>query len=93
MAKEMMFSGREVLADEALRIGLANRILPLERIHDEAHALAVQIASHPRGVVRWVKSMIDQGIEMSVADGLALEIATNPGRNPDLEARLAKGGF
>lgn len=93
MAKEMMFSGREVLADEALRIGLANRVVPLDRLQEEAHALAAQIAGHPRGVARWVKSTIDAGLEMSLENGLALEIETNPGRNTDLEERLSKGGF
>lgn len=93
MAKEMMFSGREVLADEALRIGLVNRVVSPDRLQDEARALAAQIAGHPRGVARWVKTTIDRGLELSLEAGLALEIETNPGRNADLEARLSSGGF
>ena len=92
-AEEMMFSGREVLADEALRIGLVNRVVPLDRLRGEVHALAAQIAGHPRGVARWVKATIDRGLEMSLEDGLALEIETNPGRNADLDAQLSQGGF
>jgi hypothetical protein len=53
----------------------------------------VQIAGHPRGVARWVKATIDRGLEMSLEDGLALEIETNPGRNADLDAQLSQGGF
>ena len=93
MAKEMMFSGREVLGDEALRIGLVNRIVPLAELHMQAAALAAHIATHPHGVTRWVKRMIDGGGELSLHDGLALEIETNPGRNTDLEERLSTGGF
>ncbi|OAN65907.1 enoyl-CoA hydratase/isomerase family protein [Sphingomonas sp. TDK1] len=92
-AKEMMFSGREVLAEEAVRIGLANRSFPTDRLHEEVQAFAALIASHPRGVTRWLKTMIDGGAEMPLADGLAMEIETNPGRNADLASRLESGGF
>ncbi|GAA0332967.1 enoyl-CoA hydratase-related protein [Sphingomonas oligophenolica] len=93
MAKDMMFSGREVLADEALRIGLVNRVVPLDDLPAEAQAYAAQIAGHPRQVARWLKTTIDVGGELPLAEGLDLEVRTNPGRNPDLEARLSSGGF
>lgn len=92
-AKDMMLSGREVLADEALRIGLVNQVVPLDQLREAAQAYAARIAAHPRGVTRWVKTTIDAGFAMSLADGLDLEIRTNPGRNADLEARLSQGGF
>ena len=93
MAKEMMFSGRDVLADEALRIGLVNRVVPQETLYAEAQLLAERIAGHPRAVARWVKRMIDGGRDMSLADALQYEEAENPGRNADLEQRLGGGGF
>jgi enoyl-CoA hydratase/carnithine racemase len=93
MAKELMLSGRELSPEEALRIGLINRVVPLDRLQAEVHALAVQIAAHPRGVTRWVKKTIDCGIELPLADALGYELRTNPGRNRDLEERLSKGGF
>jgi enoyl-CoA hydratase/carnithine racemase len=92
-AKEMMFSGREMLADEALRIGLVTRVVPLDQHQAEVQAFAAQIAGHPHGVTRWVKTMIDGGDDLSLADGLAMEIERNPGRNKDLEERLSQGGF
>lgn len=93
MAKEMMLSGREITLEEALRVGLVNRVLPLDQLMDEARALATQIAGHPRGVTRWVKKMIDGGRDLPLADALAYETQHNPGRNADLESRLQQGGF
>ncbi|WP_175907673.1 MULTISPECIES: enoyl-CoA hydratase/isomerase family protein [Burkholderia] len=93
MAKEMMLSGRELTLDEALRLGLLNRVVPLDRLTEEAQALAAQIAVHPRDVTRWVKKMIDGGIDLPLVDALAYEVRHNPGRNADLEDRLQKGGF
>ena len=49
MAAELIFTGRRVAADEALRIGLVNAIYPLERLLDEAKALATKIAENSRG--------------------------------------------
>ncbi len=93
MAKELMLSGRELTPDEALRIGLVNRVLPLARLFDEARALALQIAAHPRGVTRWVKKTIDGGIDLPLSEALDHEVRQNPGRNRDLEERLSRGGF
>ena len=93
MAKEMMFSGRDVLAEEAQRINLVNRVIPLDYLHAEVQALAARIAAHPRHVTRWVKSMIDGGADLPLAEALDFEVKHNPGRNKDLEARLSKGGF
>ena len=93
MAKEMMLSGRELSPDEALRIGLVNRVVPLDLLQGEVHALALQIASHPRAVTRWVKTMVDGGIDLPLADALAYESRHNPGRNRDLAQRLTSGGF
>lgn len=92
-AKDMMFSGREVLAAEALAIGLADLVFPEADFADEVEAYATRIASYPRTVPQWIKTTIDTGLTVSLEDGLELEIRTNPGRNRDLEARLSQGGF
>jgi len=92
-AKEMMFSGRDVFADEALRIGLVNRVVPASELDDVVHELATQIARHPHNVTRWNKRMINGGIDLPLKEALAFEVKHNPGRNTDLEDRLGKGGF
>lgn len=93
MAKELMLSGRELSLEEALRIGLVNRVVPRDRLRADVQALAAQIAAHPRGVTRWVKKTIDGGIDLPLADALGYEVRQNPGRNLDLEHRLSQGGF
>lgn len=92
-AKEMMFSGRDVFAEEALRAGLINRIVPSAELDAVVHELAVQIANHPHNVTRWNKRIINGGRDLPLDSALAFEIEQNPGRNADLEDRLGKGGF
>jgi len=73
MAKELMFTGRAVLADEARNLGLINRLLPGAKLWDEVNALAVQVAKAPPLAMKLAKRCIDQGIETSLERGIALE--------------------
>ena len=72
-AKELVISGRQVKADEALRLGLADEVVPGDQLHERALALAAELA---RGAVlaqAMAKQAIDDGLSGSLADGLALE--------------------
>lgn len=72
-AKEICITGRQVTADEALRIGLVDEVVPGEELHDRALALAAECA---RGAVlsqALAKQAIDQGLSTSLADGLRIE--------------------
>jgi enoyl-CoA hydratase/carnithine racemase len=72
-AKELCITGRQVKADEALRIGLADEVVPGDQLHGRALALAAECA---RGAVlaqAMAKQAIDQGLGGSLADGLQLE--------------------
>ena len=51
-AQDMILTGRPVGAEEALRMGLANRVVPKGRSREEAEALAAQIASFPQVTMR-----------------------------------------
>ncbi len=57
-AAEMMLTGRIYNADEALRMGVVNRVVPHESLLDEAIALAEEIAFNPATHVRWAKKML-----------------------------------
>jgi enoyl-CoA hydratase/carnithine racemase len=72
-AKELMFTGRFVKADEALAIGLVDRVLPAEQVYDEAVAWARQFATAAPYALRAVKDCVDRGLESDLETGLAIE--------------------
>jgi enoyl-CoA hydratase/carnithine racemase len=72
-AKEICLSGRQVKADEALRIGLADEVVPHEDLHTRALALAAELAKGALVAQALTKQAIDGGLSRSLADGLALE--------------------
>ena len=74
VAKEMMITGRQVRADEALRIGLLNEIVEPDELHSRAMALAEYVAGGAVLAQAAIKRLVDDGASMSLAGGLALEI-------------------
>lgn len=57
-AAEMILTGRIIDAQEALRIGAVNRVVPHEQLLDTALALAEEIAFNPTSHVRWAKGLL-----------------------------------
>jgi enoyl-CoA hydratase/carnithine racemase len=74
-AKDIIFSGRFVKADEALSIGLVDRVVPAEKVYDEAVAWARQFAKGPALALRAAKEAIDRGLEVDLETGLEIERA------------------
>lgn len=60
-ARELILTGRKVSATEALQIGLVNKVVPREKLMEEASALCNIIASKPAQCVRAVKRLINKG--------------------------------
>ena len=60
-AADLFFTGRTIRSEEALRIGLVDRLVPQEELLDQAFALAKQIAAHPAETVIRTKSLLRQG--------------------------------
>jgi enoyl-CoA hydratase/carnithine racemase len=68
-AKEMMYLGEPVSAEEALRIGLVNQVAPHGQALEVATEMARQIASRSGAVLALLKQVIDQGLETpSISD-------------------------
>lgn len=74
LAKELMFTGRAVEADEALRIGLLNRIVPVHQLPEVIQQMAQEIADGPPDAMRSAKRTLDRGLDDTRHGALALEI-------------------
>jgi enoyl-CoA hydratase/carnithine racemase len=72
-AKDLILTGRQVGADEALRIGLVDEVVAPDELHDRALARAAELAKGAVVAQGLAKRAIDGGLDRSLADGLALE--------------------
>ena len=72
-AKDLIFTGRHVGAEEALEIGLADAVVPDDEVYSTAVAMARKFAAGPPLALAAAKRAIDEGLDLPIADGLALE--------------------
>jgi len=72
-AKDIIFTGRFVKADEALAIGLVDRLVPAADVYTEAHTWAAQFTGAASYAVRAAKEAIDRGLEVDLESGLEIE--------------------
>ena len=72
-AKELIYTGEIIKADEALRIGLVNGVTEPEALIDEALAMAEKIALQPRQAVALAKKAIDAGMQTDIDTAIGLE--------------------
>ncbi|MEI8056340.1 MAG: enoyl-CoA hydratase-related protein [Actinomycetes bacterium] len=72
-AKDLIFSGRFVNAEEALRIGLVDRVVPPEDVYSTAVEMAQQFVRGSMTALGAAKESIDQGLDLDLDAGLELE--------------------
>jgi len=72
-AKDLIWSGRHVRADEALAIGLADRVVPAAELEPAALEWAASFASGAVVAMGQAKRAIDEGLELPLGAGLDLE--------------------
>ncbi len=73
MAKQLIYSARNIKADEALRIGLVNAVYPLEELRPAAEKLAETIAKNAPIAVRACKQAINEGLEVPMDEAIVIE--------------------
>jgi enoyl-CoA hydratase len=72
-AMDLCLTARMMDAQEAERAGLVSRVVPLERLMDEALAVAEKIAAYSAPVVMMIKESINRAYETSLAEGVLFE--------------------
>jgi enoyl-CoA hydratase/carnithine racemase len=72
-AKEMILTGRQLDADEAMSIGLADKVFPGDRLLDEAMSRAKQWAEGPTRGIAAAKEALNSGFGQPVSSGLLVE--------------------
>jgi enoyl-CoA hydratase/3-hydroxyacyl-CoA dehydrogenase len=72
-AKEMIFTGDMISANEALKLGLVDYVVPPEKLLDEARRLALKLSEKPPIALMAAKYAINIGLETNIWTGLAYE--------------------
>ncbi|MGB0036856.1 MAG: enoyl-CoA hydratase-related protein [Candidatus Acidiferrales bacterium] len=75
VAHELILTGEMINAEEALRIGLVNRIVELAELIPTAEAIAKKIIANAPLAVKYAMEAVEHGMEMSEEEGLFLEAA------------------
>ena len=65
-AKEMIYTCAMIKADEALRIGLVNKVVPLENLMEEARKMASVICANAPIAVKYCKDAINRGMQVDI---------------------------
>lgn len=73
VAKELLFTGKMIDAQEALRIGLVNRVLPHSDLIDACLDLARAMVSKAAGAIGLAKRAVNEGMQVQLQEGLELE--------------------
>ncbi|MEU6134734.1 enoyl-CoA hydratase-related protein [Nocardioides sp. NPDC047086] len=92
-AKDLIFSGRFVKADEALAIGLADRLVPAASVYEEALAWASQFKKAAPYALAAAKTAIDKGLGVDLATGLAIEQQQFAGVFATQDSQTGMGSF
>ena len=72
-AKELIYTGRMIKAEEAEKIGLVNQVSELETLISDALALAAEITKNAPLAVKYAKAAFSRGMEVDIDNGIAVE--------------------
>lgn len=72
-AKELIYSAKNIKAEEAYRVGLVNHVYPLENLMDEAKKLASKICNNAPLAVRYSKLQVNRGMQTDIDSAMTIE--------------------
>lgn len=73
MAKQLLYTAKNIKAEEALRIGLVNAVYPQDALLPEAEKLAQKIAENAPIAVRACKKAVNEGLETGMDEAIVIE--------------------
>ena len=73
MAKQIIFTGQNIKAEEALRIGLVNAIYPQNELLTEAKNLAKEISKNSVYAIKNSKKAVNEGLQVDINEGIKIE--------------------
>ena len=76
VAKELIFTGRMIKAEEAYTMGIVSKVVAPEALMDEVHAFCDMICSKAPIAIRAAKQSVSRGLQCDIDTGLAIEIET-----------------
>jgi enoyl-CoA hydratase len=92
-AKDLIFSGRQVRAEEAGRIGLADRVVPADEVYAEALRMARRYVDGPAMALAAAKRAIDDGAQMGLSEALRMEVGLFAGLFGTEDRRIGMDSF
>lgn len=93
LARELIFTGRRWDAKEAKELGLVNRIVPADKVMEEAMTMARRIASYPSIGIVQAKRALNQSMEVGLSAGLKYDVEAWVGCMHSDEWREKLAGF
>lgn len=72
-AKELVLTGDPILAEEALTLGMLNKVVPAESLMDEAKAFAKKFKNSPTFAIEMAKAVMERGMNMGLTEALEVE--------------------
>jgi len=91
-AKQMMFTGTPLSGRGAVEFGLANLCVPDAELDSAVAALTATIVANSWHTLRADKTLVNEGQQFALREGLAYERRTSPGAGPDMAERLKAFG-
>ena len=73
-AKEMIFTGKRINAQEAMALGIVSKVVPVAQVEETVFKLAEEICANSPIAVRQAKRAVDLGMEVDLNTGLQIEI-------------------
>jgi enoyl-CoA hydratase/carnithine racemase len=92
-AKDLIFTGRHVRAPEALDMGLLDQVVAPDDVYSAAVTLARKFVDGPAAALRAAKSAVDDGLNMSLSDGLRHESALFAGLFGTEDQKIGMSSF